>query len=467
MMNYPMLYSTGRKERLGYLTDVVADSCRVTEQLNGTFEMTFQYPLCGKLFEKLVLYSVIQCRPNPYASEQPFVIYKISKPLNGIVTFYAEHLTYAADRCVCKPYEFYLDSAAEIGTAMSYLSEGTYGNPDYSFGFRADGDFPEKKWGFGKAVTVKDARNSITSIFGGEWEMDGSSFILHKKRGENRGIAVAYGVNMLDFSLESNSTDRYTHIMPYWYGLVPRETTDEEGNPITVYDPATQYGDPKYIPLDSSISGYFRPYILDCSSFYPTIPTEYELNYSANEFKSQNPTMSNLNENYRVRFVQRGKTVEYPHLFDTDHVELGDTIRIINPRYGISDSRRVVKTVYDVCSDRLTEVELGTVKQSISGFVSQSAEKPNTTIFDGSQALKVDVSKPVSSASTATANNRNSAKVKMVRGVEVIKTDNVISAIKVSYDDGGTSNYGINYSNGALSQFGRIQITHTNKEGTT
>lgn len=459
MMNYPMLYSAGRKERLGYLTDVVADSCRVTEQLNGAFEMTFQYPLCGKLFEKLKLYAVIQCRPNPYASEQPFVIYKISKPLNGIVTFYAEHMTYAADRCVCEPYQFYADNLSQVGSAMIYLTEGTYGNPDYSFGFRADGEFPEKNWGFGKAVTVKDARNSITSIFGGEWEMDGSSFILHKKRGENRGVAVAYGVNMVDFSTESNSTDRYTHIMPYWHGLVKDETLQTE-------EWVTQYADPKYIPIDGEVTGYFRPYILDCSSYYDKKPTDLELSGKAIEFRMSNPTMGYVAENYRIRFVQRGKTVEYPHLFDTDHVELGDTVRIINPRYGISDSRRVVKTVYDVCGDRLTEVELGAVKQSISGFVSQSVEKPNTTVYDGGYSQTVDVSKPVSSSAVNSA-NRNSAKTKIVRNVEVAKTDGVISGIKISYDDGGTSNYRVNYENGKISAFGRAKISYVDKEVTS
>lgn len=466
MMNYPMLYSAGRKKRLGYLTDVVADSCRVTEQLNGAFEMTFQYPLCGKLFEKLKLYAVIQCRPNPYASEQPFVIYKMSKPLNGIVTVYAEHLAYAADRCVCEPYEYHLDEASDISAALSYLSSGTYGNPDYNFGFRADGVFGEEKWGFGKAVPLKDARNSITSIFGGEWEMDGATFILHNKRGQSRGVSVAYGVNMVDFNVESNSTDRYTHIMPYWYGLIPREAAGEGGNTVIVYEPATQYGDPKYLPLDDTISGYFRPYILDCSSFYPTIPTEYELNLSAIEFKMQNSEMSDLAENYRVRFVQRGKTAEYPHLYDTDHVELGDTIRIVNPCYGISGSRRVIKTVYDVCSDRLTEVELGTVKQSISGFVSQSVVKPNTTVYDGAQ-LKVDTSKPVSTSSVSAANTRNSARVRIVRGVEVVKVNGITTEVKVSYDDGGTANYGVNYNNGRLAKFGKVKITHTHKEGTT
>ena len=77
---------------LGALSDAV--SCEVTEERNGQYELEMMYPVSGQHYSDLELRAIILAKPNFNDNPQPFRIYNISKPLNGIVTVNAQHLCY-------------------------------------------------------------------------------------------------------------------------------------------------------------------------------------------------------------------------------------------------------------------------------------------------------------------------------------------------------------------------------------
>ena len=89
---FPANATTYFTQGLGALTDTI--SCTVTEELNGEYELEMQYPLEGIHFDEITDRSIIYAIPSPYRSPQPFRIYRITKPLNGIVTIYARHISY-------------------------------------------------------------------------------------------------------------------------------------------------------------------------------------------------------------------------------------------------------------------------------------------------------------------------------------------------------------------------------------
>ena len=77
---------------LGALSDAI--TCEVTEERNGEFELEMEYPVTGIRYKELQLRRIIMAKPNPYSDPQPFRIYAITKPINGIVTINAEHISY-------------------------------------------------------------------------------------------------------------------------------------------------------------------------------------------------------------------------------------------------------------------------------------------------------------------------------------------------------------------------------------
>ena len=77
---------------IGVLSD--AESCVITEERNGAFELSMVYPITGKRFSEIVMRRIIVAKSNPYSTPQPFRLYSITKTFNGRVTVNAEHITY-------------------------------------------------------------------------------------------------------------------------------------------------------------------------------------------------------------------------------------------------------------------------------------------------------------------------------------------------------------------------------------
>ena len=87
---------------IGLLTDAI--SCIVEEERNGSFELTLQYPQEGRLAEHITEDAVIKAKPNDKDDDQLFRIYKSGKPIGGVNTYYAEHISYELNmNPVCRP----------------------------------------------------------------------------------------------------------------------------------------------------------------------------------------------------------------------------------------------------------------------------------------------------------------------------------------------------------------------------
>ncbi len=95
----PILYertdTNYNRNGAGFLIDVL--NCEVTEERNGAYECTFTYPITGQIYNYITEGAVIKVKPNETSEPQLFRIYKHSKPLNGVVTFNAEHISYDAN----------------------------------------------------------------------------------------------------------------------------------------------------------------------------------------------------------------------------------------------------------------------------------------------------------------------------------------------------------------------------------
>ena len=60
-------------------------SCEVTEERNGSFELTLKYPTSGDLFSYLKNERIIVAKPNDLSKNQAFRIYKVNTPLQQLV----------------------------------------------------------------------------------------------------------------------------------------------------------------------------------------------------------------------------------------------------------------------------------------------------------------------------------------------------------------------------------------------
>ena len=102
----PLLYKSNKFDpsHMGRGPLIDAITCVVTEERNGVYELEMTYPVTGRIFKEIAVKDIIYCQPFLNGTNQIFDIYEISKPLNGICTIYASHVSYRLRHIPLKPF---------------------------------------------------------------------------------------------------------------------------------------------------------------------------------------------------------------------------------------------------------------------------------------------------------------------------------------------------------------------------
>ena len=378
----PILYSrnetTFNHNGLGFLTDII--SAKVTEERNGIYELSFQYPITGQWYEFIANGCFVKVKANETSELQLFKIYKSSKPIRGIVTFSAEHISYALNGL---PLAGFSIASATPQMAMRRALEQT----PLEHSFTAQSDIATLN-----GTTIKTPcsvrgllggqEGSILDVWGGEYEFDNFNVILHANRGESNGVTIEYGKNLTDLKQEENISECYTHLMPY----AVYNQDDGNGNSNEVYVYLTE----KVISLPTAASlGHEKALIKDFSDAFGDneVPTEAKLRIKANSFiASANLTTPKIN--ITVSFIQLWQTEEYKNIAPLERVRLCDTVGVYFSKLGVSATAKVIKTVYDVIAERYESVTVGDAKSNFADTVN----KQNAEISRVSGLIKSGVS---------------------------------------------------------------------------
>lgn len=343
---------------IGILADAIF--CEITEERNGIFELEMKYPITGIHYKEIKTRNIILASPNPVENTQPFRIYRITKPINGIITIYGEHISYDLSGIPVSP--FTAGSAAE---AISKLqSSAAIESP---FTFWTDKETVATMSVVAPASTrslLGGQQGSVLDVYGGEYQFDRYTVRLYNQRGMNRGVSIRYGKNLTSLEQDENISSVYTGVYPYWM--------DADNNLVTL---------PEKILNAPGTYNFTRIMALDLSQEFESAPTEEQLRNRANTYMTANnigvPKVS-----LDVSFIQLEQTEEYKNIALLERVELCDTVNVEFPELGISATAKCVKTVYDVLQERYTSVELGEARTNIADTIAdqqQKIEKAPTT----------------------------------------------------------------------------------------
>lgn len=339
----PILYSPTTTSfttgGIGKLID--AGSCIVTEERNGSYELEMTYPITGHLYDEIKQRSIIFAKPSPAQSEQPFRVYRITKPLNKVVTIYAAHISYDLSGIPVKNF-----TSQSVQAALTALT--TYSVISNPFTFWSD----KTNSGVMEIETPTPCRtilSNILDVYGGEYEFDKYTVKLHSLRGFDNGVSIKYGKNLTDLEQDENCSNVYTGVLPYWTG---NETT-VSGSVVNA--PGT-YDFTRILPVDFT-------------SDFEEQPSTAQLDNAATKYISDN-NIGIPEVNLTVSFVHLNQTEEYKNLGIFERVELGDTIKVEFAAMGVSSTARCVKTVYNTLLERYDNVELGEVKKGLADTIS-------------------------------------------------------------------------------------------------
>ena len=343
---------------IGVVSDAV--SCLVTQTLNGSYELQMNYPVTGMRFDSLQLRNIIVASVDPLSNEQPFRIYRITKPLNGLVTVYARHIAYDLDGIVDAPF-----TAESLADTLTGLVANAAGNCPFSFTTdkAVSSPFslkvPSSIWGI-----LSGVEGSILDTYGGEFEFDGWEVYLHNHRGQDNGVTIAYAKNLTSYQQDTNNANVYTGVYPFW--------TDEE-TVVTL---------PEQVILASGDYGFSRILSLDLTTEFESQPTENELRTRANAYMTANnigvPQVS-----WTISFAMLEQSEEYKNQALLTRMTIGDTVKVIFPRLNVTASSRVVTCKWNVLLDRYDSVTLGSVRANLAQTIAiqqkETEEKPSAS----------------------------------------------------------------------------------------
>lgn len=343
----PVLYSSTEtaftSNGLGVLNDCV--SAVVREERNGAYELTMEYPADGIHFSDISARTIILAKPNPTDSPQPFRIYRITKPIGGIVTIYAQHISYDLSGVAVSPF-----SANTLSEAITKMHSNALPS-DQPFTLTTDMDK-----GTGVSITAPVSframmggqENSLVDIYGGEYSYDKYSIMLNANRGEDRGFTLRYGKNLTSFEQDENCAAVYSHIYPYW---TDGTTTVEVNN--------GEYG--KLVPTTGVELPYTKILPKDLSNYFESQPTAADLLTTAKSYAYK----------AQLGVPKVSLTVSFAQLEENgiNQVDLCDTVTVVFPKMGVNATAKVVTAEYDVLLERYTTLEIGSSTQGIADTI--------------------------------------------------------------------------------------------------
>ena len=352
----PILYKPDAKTKIGWLAE--ASDCQCTEERNGVFELEFQYPMLGRYAADLVIDRYVKAKPNASAANQFFHIRKVSKPINGMFTVSCEHISYALSGYPVPT----VSASGNAQVAINAILTSAKNQLGKDTGFSvATTDITLSS---SIALTNVSARaalggvsGSVLDVYGGEYEFDNHTIKLHKARGKDHGVRIAYGRNMTELKCDIDMDSAYTGI----YGYVKNDNVD-----LHSYKAVTNSSGINAKTLIRDFSSDFSGG--DGEITQSGLDSAVSAYAAANDINS--PTVS-----MTVSFVDLSQSPEYASFSALESVGLCDTVQIYHKDLNINIKAKVIKTVYDVLRERYTSIDLGSPRANFADVIKQTVNE--------------------------------------------------------------------------------------------
>lgn len=389
----PILYDSAEREfttnGLGRLTDCT--DCKVTEERNGEFELEFEYPITGAHYSDIIEGRLVYVDHDESKDPQPFEIYRRVAEIDGLVRFYAHHVSYRLSHTILKPF-----TASSVTAAIAKFQTDTITEQNFTFwtdkttvaDFTVD--IPKSA-----RSAMGGSRGSILDIYGGEWGFDHYTVKLFNSRGADNGVTIRYGKNLTELKQTYDADGIYNAVVPYWVG--------QDG--VTVYgDQVTGNGGIKYtaywtdelnrIMEDENGEDFTFEYAethtvpMDLTSYFQDQPTSQELMKLAEQLLNTNtPWVPKENIDFDFVNIWDSGELSETDIRQLETTRLCDTVTVKYTALGVEAKAKVIKTVWNPLIEAYDKLELGEAKTSFADAIMANTQKtledyPTTSVMD-------------------------------------------------------------------------------------
>ncbi|MBR3330026.1 MAG: phage tail protein [Mogibacterium sp.] len=294
------------------------------------------YPISGVNFSSIAVQNIILAKPNTFDDPQPFRIYSITRPLEGIVTINARHVSYDLSGVIV---DMGL-TATSAGAALSQMAAHCSGIGNFTF---TSDNATTANWYTGAPATFRSmmggVEGSILDRFGGEYHYNIWEVANMANRGADRGFTIRYGKNLIDIEQEEECANCYTGVKAFW---------QKDGNTI----------ESLLVPTGINL-GYDRNLLIDATEDFETMPNDLSA-YVEAYIDSHELTSPKVSINLSFQQIDK----DY-----LERVTLCDTVHVYFESLGVDATAKIITTVYDVLRDRYESLKIGSVRTTLADTI--------------------------------------------------------------------------------------------------
>ena len=333
---------------------------KVIEEGNGLFYFTFDYPASSEMYKHLKNQNKVVADASPELKNQVFVITRVTKPLRGIVSVYAEHISlYVTKNAGFSNKVNYNGDARDALRAWQgalITEEEVYVSSDITM--TSTGTWELDKVQHARKV-LGGVEGSILDVYGGEYRFDNLHISLMKSRGENRGVEINWGKNLIDLVDEEDLNRVNTAIEPFAKLYVSEEDkqlmTEDEKRVAeeTILWLPEQILYSKY----SAMYHYQRVALIDLTN--ENVTSIDDLRAKADAYMDRN-NFGRPKIDTKISHVDLSKTIEYQDIAEFEAIDLFDTVTVNVEKYGITGlTAKVIEVDYNPLLERYNEIRIG------------------------------------------------------------------------------------------------------------
>ncbi|WP_338900707.1 phage tail spike protein (plasmid) [Clostridium perfringens] len=347
------LYDKTGEVLIGELEDCI--SCNVTEVRNGIFDARLVYPAMRLISNNLIKENIIVCKASDILLNQKFRIFNVKKKHSNTIEVIARHISFDL------LYDF-IENINIVNQSCEYALNTIFRNSQFSRHYKGHSDiinaqdYNMSMANCLNAIAGKEGSIIDTYGTGAEILRDNENIHVLNRRGHDNSVTIEYGKNLEGFECTEDTTDLITRIYPF----VKKSTPDGETT-ITLNE--------KFVD-SPRINLYSHPYIreVDLTSKFKD---EDEINQAKLKLEAEKYFLETKCDIPKLTFnlkpVPLSKCVGFENL--GEKLSLCDIATIKHKIYGITTQAKVIKTVFNVLTDRYENIQLGDPKASLGDLI--------------------------------------------------------------------------------------------------
>ena len=337
-------------------------SCQANEELNGMFELELEHPFDpdGK-YKRLKNENIIKA--STPAGEQLFRIYRTNPTLTSIKV-HARHISYD----LLDNYIHHINLVNPTAQAtLNAIKTNLMVPAPFTFETDLAGNaltFTVTNINPLKAIISDDEdQDSIIRLFGGELVRDNYTVKILKNRGQDRGVQIRYGKNLIGLSVDEDEGEVVNRVVPIGKdGLkLPEIYLDAADQTGRLRIATQEFNDANTVTLlrqkaQAWVDGANKPKI-----------------------------------NIKADIQLLNKTEEYKNFAVLETVDLGDILTVVNTKRGFNKKATVISYEWDCILKKYNKIELGDfvpdITQSI-GNIDKSISYATAAITESKQVMQ-------------------------------------------------------------------------------